>query len=252
MHPMGDRSENYAPKGALGLKDLSVKNPFVVRKKYRMAREAVDGRLGAECTRAESWRAAWLFTMALLGGAIAGTVYLGAQPRLVPHIIERNSETGQYRYLGRIGTSLQNPSPSDVDAQVRLYIRLTRSVSSDRYVNRANWRQAMRMSTEGQRKVLKRWGAEFKPQHRAKAGEVRRAEVRWAQPLSKNTWQVEWVERVRKGGQLIAEKPWRANITLEKRKPKEEKDLVDCPTGLYVAEVHWNEYLTDKNEKVDG
>ncbi len=47
-----------------------------------------DGRIGTAMAQVASWRRTSFFSLGLTGVSLLGLIYLGAQPKTVPHVVE--------------------------------------------------------------------------------------------------------------------------------------------------------------------
>src|SRR3954471_22664751 len=75
------------------------------------ARREWDARLGTAVVQARSWRVNSMVLALLLGASLLGNVYLGAQPKVVPHVIEVDA-LGEATYRGPVGESAANFTPN--------------------------------------------------------------------------------------------------------------------------------------------
>jgi P-type conjugative transfer protein TrbG len=56
--------------------------------RYKKARQEWDTRMGHAVVQARNWRLATLLSLGLVLVSLVGTIYLGAQPKAVPHIVQ--------------------------------------------------------------------------------------------------------------------------------------------------------------------
>jgi type IV secretory pathway TrbF-like protein len=101
--------------------------------------------LATAVVQARSWRVNSMLLASLLGASLLGNVYLGSQPKVVPHLIEVDA-LGETTYGGPVG-SCGNFAPDEalIRYQLRPFIELTRAVSSDNVLLRKNWMDAYKM-----------------------------------------------------------------------------------------------------------
>jgi type IV secretory pathway TrbF-like protein len=208
---------------------------------YRRASQEWDSRLGSAVVQAYSWRMATILSLAVLAFAVAGLIYLGAQPKRVPHIIEVDA-LGAATYRGAVGRSVADYKPSEASLRyfLREFVECTRSVSSDQQVVRQCWLKAYayvtqagagRLTTEVQRRD---------PLKRALEERVT-VEILAVVPVSGSTWQVDWRERqFSRAGQEVGTELWRGMFPTVLRASDREEDLAKNPLGLYIEDFHWD------------
>lgn len=206
------------------------------------ARREWDARLGTAVVQARSWRVNSMVLAALLGASLLGNVYLGAQPKEVPHIIEVDA-LGEAIYRGPVGQSDASFTPNEtlVRYQLRRFIELTRTVSSDNVLLRKNWLDAYKMLTLTGNARMTDWVVENDPFKRARK-ETTAVEILSAVPLSAESWQIDWKETAwDKSGQMLG-KPfvWRAMLRIVLQTPTSRQMMIDNPLGLFVDEFHWD------------
>src|SRR5450432_4874499 len=111
-----------------------------VETRYRRARQEWDRRMGSAVVQARNWRLTTLFSLGLVLLSLVGMVYLGAQPKAVPHIVQVD-RIGAPTYFGPIGQSVRDYHPTDavLKYHLRRFIDETRTVSSDAAVMKRNW-----------------------------------------------------------------------------------------------------------------
>ncbi len=209
---------------------------------YTKARREWDARLGSSVIQARNWRLNSLVLATLLGGSLLGNVYLGRQPKAVPHVIEVDS-LGEATYRGPAGQVAENFTPNEalVRYQLRRFIELTRTVSSDNVLLRKNWLDAYKQLTLTGNTLMTEWVKVNNPFDRALT-ETTAIEILSAVPLSTESWQIDWRENTwDKRGQLMG-KPviWRAMLKVVLHPPETSQQMLDNPLGLFIDEFHWD------------
>src|ERR1700690_3370112 len=108
--------------------------------RYRKARQEWDLRMGSALSQAHNWRLATFVSLGLVLTSIVGMIFLGAQPKSVPHIVQID-KLGAPSYLGPVGQAFRDFHPSDavLKSLLRPFIDDTRSVSSDPAVMKRTW-----------------------------------------------------------------------------------------------------------------
>jgi type IV secretory pathway TrbF-like protein len=206
------------------------------------ARREWDARLGTAVVQARSWRVNSMVLASLLGVSLLGNVFLGMQPKVVPHIIEVDA-LGEATYRGPVGSGGAAFKPDEplVRYQLRRWIELTRTVSSDNVLLRKNWIDAYKMLTLKGNTLMTAWVVENDPFKRAQK-ETTAVEILSAVPLSAESWQIDWRETTwDKSGQTIGSPViWRALLKVVVQTPKTRQMMIDNPLGLFVDELHWD------------
>lgn len=223
--------ERWAPEGAADTP-------------YMRARQEWDARMGNAIVQARNWRRAAFASLGLVLAALAGLVYLGAQPKAVPHIIEVD-RLGNATYRGPAGERSAAYAPPEpvLKYHLRRFVEDTRSISSDLAVLKHNWLEAYNLVTPRGANMLTTYVQQpgHAPFERAKEERVG-VEVLGLVRVSEDTWQIDWRETTfdRYGVQLGAPAEWRGMFRVLMQRPKDQQAMERNPLGLYVDEFHWD------------
>jgi type IV secretion system protein VirB5 len=212
-----------------------------VETRYRKARKEWDDRMGGAVIQARNWRLATLLALGLVLVSLAGTIYLGAQPKAVPHIVQVD-KIGAPTYIGPIGQSAREYRPGDatIKYHLRRFIDQTRSVSSDPAVVRKNWTDAYTVITPNAANQLSAYAERNDPIKRAQDARVT-VDVSAVVQVSKETWQADWEEKTwDKAGNQVGSAVWRGTFKILLRTPESEDQIATNPIGLYIDEFHWS------------
>lgn len=212
-----------------------------VETRYRRARKEWDDRMGGAVIQARNWRLATLLALGLVLVSLAGTIYLGAQPKAVPHIVQVD-KIGAPTYIGPIGQSAREYRPGDatIKYHLRRFIDQTRSVSSDPAVVRKNWTDAYTVITPNAANQLSAYAERNDPIKRAQDARVT-VDVSAIVQVSKETWQADWEEKTwDKAGNQVGGAVWRGTFKVIVRPPESEDQIATNPIGLYIDEFHWS------------
>ncbi len=212
-----------------------------VETRYHRARQEWDRRMGTALAQAHNWRLAALLALGLVFVALLGIIYLGAQPKAVPHIVQVD-RLGAPTYLGEVGQSARKWKPTDavLKYHLRRFITDTRAVSSDVVVMKRCWTDAYALITANAANHLSAYAQETNPIRRAEEERVT-VDVSSVVQLSAETWQVDWVERGwDKAGGETASSVWRGVFRVLVRVPETEEQLATNPIGLFIDEFHWS------------
>jgi type IV secretory pathway TrbF-like protein len=208
---------------------------------YRRARQEWDTRMGSLVVQAKNWRLACFASLALVGFSIVGAIYLGAQPKAVPHIIEVD-RLGGTAYRGPVGEKSYEPSDAVITYHLRRFLSDTREVSSDLAVLKRNWMDAYTLVTPRGGNMLTAYvqAPDHDPFRRALEQRVT-VEFLSAVRVAGDTWQVDWREsEFDKNGNPSGAATWRAMLRTILQTPKTPEAMSRNPIGLFIDELHWD------------
>ena len=209
---------------------------------YRRARQEWDLRMGSAVVQAKNWRLATFVSLGAVVVSLGGIIYLGAQPKAVPHIIEVD-RLGAAAYHGPVGQTEYVPSDAVITYHLRRFIEDTREISSDVAVLKQHWLDAYDLLTPRGGNMLTAFvrKPENDPFRRAQDERVT-VEVLSAVRVSGDTWQVDWRESAwDKGGNPSAPpRVWRAMLRTMVLAPRTPEAMSKNPIGLYIDELHWD------------
>lgn len=229
------RHRSYAPPSAA--------RPQLAEGPYTQGQREWDARMGSAIIQARSWRLHSFAVTGLLLASLAGNVYLGKQPKAIPHIIQVDG-LGAATYRGPAEAMAASFTASEpiVRYQLRRFIEVSRTVSSDNVLLRKNWVEAYKMLTISGNVLMTEWVKEHNPFERAQT-ETTSLEILSSVPLSASSWQIDWRESTwNRSGQTTG-KPviWRAMLRIVVRAPETTQQMVDNPLGVFVDEFHWDQ-----------
>jgi type IV secretion system protein VirB5 len=209
---------------------------------YRRARQEWDTRMGSALVQAKNWRLATFASMSAVFLATGGMIYLGAQPKAVPHIIEVD-RLGAASYHGPVGQGDYVPTEAVITYHLRRFIEDTRELSSDIAVLKRNWLDAYALLTPRGGNMLSAFvqKPENDPFRRAQDERVT-VEILSAVRAAGDTWQVDWRESAwdKNGSPMGAPVVWRAMLRTLVQAPKTAEAMKKNPIGLYIDELHWD------------
>lgn len=212
-----------------------------VETRYRKARKEWDDRMGGAVIQARNWRLATLLSLGLVLVSLAGTIYLGAQPKAVPHIVQVD-KIGAPTYVGPIGQSAREyrPAEASIKYQLRRFIEQTRSISSDAAIVRKNWTDAYTVITASAANQLSAYAERNDPIKRAQDARVT-VDVSSIVQVSKDTWQADWEEKTwDKAANQVGAGVWRGTFKVLVHVPESEDQIATNPIGLFIDEFHWS------------
>ena len=209
---------------------------------HKKAQQEWDRRMGGAIAQATNWRLGFMVAMGAMLLCIAGLIYLGAQPKAVPHIVEVD-KLGAATYRGPVGQAAGAFTPSEalVKYHLRRWVNQVRSVPADGDVLKRSWEEAYASVTERAANYLQAYAEKARPHARAGRGERITLEVTAIVPVTGNTWQVDWREYTwDELGNKTSDELWRGMFTVLIRPPaSDEAQLIRNPIGFYLDDINW-------------
>jgi type IV secretion system protein TrbF len=220
-------NKNWKPAGQLS-------TPF------QKAGQLWDTRMGAAIVQARNWRVAFFCCLGALTLSIGGLIYLGSQPKLVPHIVHLD-RLGAPTYVGPLAASRDaRPTEAAVRYHLRRFIMNTRSLSSDLAIVKQNWIEAYASITQVAANQLGAYADATNPMERAKTVRMS-VEVSGLVPISQDTWQADWRElQTDTHGVQVGESSWRGTFRVLVKSPRDEGQIAMNPLGIFIDEFHWS------------
>jgi type IV secretory pathway TrbF-like protein len=224
-------------KRPVGVPALTTDNPQSAV--YIAARAEWNERYGSYIAQAHAWRLTALASLGVAFVAVAGVVWIGAQNRVVPYVVQTN-KLGDALAISRADVA----SPADprlIRAGLARWIADVRSVYVDVAAERKLVDEAYAMVNRNgaARQQLDDWFSHNNPFKRAET-DMLGVSVESVLPISGNTWRVEWREDKR-GRDGMTEPPahWQATITISISPPTSDATILVNPVGLYVDSFNW-------------
>ena len=207
---------------------------------YLAARREWNERYGDYIAQAHAWRLTALASLGVAFVAVAGVVWIGAQNRIVPYVVQTD-RLGDAIAVSR--ADIAPPAdPRLIRAQLARWVTDVRSVYTDAAAEKHVITEAYAMINRNAAgaQALNDWFSNNDPFQRARDETVAVA-VESVLPLSGNTWRAEWREdkRTRQGG-LVSSQQWQASITVSVNPPADDAAILLNPTGLYVESFNWS------------
>jgi type IV secretory pathway TrbF-like protein len=208
---------------------------------YMAARREWNERYGSYIAQAHAWRLTALAALGVAFVAVAGVVWIGAQDRVVPYVVQTD-RLGDAFAISRADIA----SPADprlIRSQLARFVDDVRSVyvdvAAEKHVINEAYAMVDRNAAAAQE--LNDWFSHNDPFKRAQDDTVGVA-VESVLPLSGNTWRVEWREDERaRQGALESSQHWEATVTISINPPTNDSTILVNPTGLYVESFDWSQ-----------
>lgn len=206
---------------------------------YMAARREWNERYGSYIAQAHAWRLTAVASLAVALVAVSGVVWIGAQNRVVPYVVETD-KLGDARAISR-ADSAAPADPRLIRAGLARWISDVRTVYLDVAAERAVVGEAYVMVNRNAAALaqLNEWFSRRDPFQRAQTETVGVA-VESVLPISAHTWRVEWRED-RRGRDGTGDPPsqWQATVTISISPPTDDATILVNPLGLYVESFNW-------------
>lgn len=206
---------------------------------YLAARREWNERYGGYIAQAHAWRLTAVASLAVALVAVSGVVWIGAQNRVVPYVVETD-RLGDARAISRADIAAP-ADPRLIRAGLARWISDVRTVYLDVAAERAVVREAYVMVNRNAAALqqLNEWFSRRDPFQRAQT-EIVGVAVESVLPISAQTWRVEWRED-RRGRDGTGDPPshWQATVTISISPPTDDATILVNPLGLYVESFNW-------------
>ena len=206
---------------------------------YMAARAEWNERYGSYIAQAHAWRLTALASLGVALVAVAGVVWIGAQNRVVPYVVQTD-KLGDALAISRADIA----APVDtrlIRAGLARWIEDVRTVYLDVAAERTMVTEAYAMVNRNgaAAQQLNDWFSQHDPFKRAQT-EMVGVSVESVLPISGNTWRVEWREdRHSRDGTTDPPAHWQATVTVSINPPTNDATILVNPAGLYVDSFDW-------------
>ncbi|WP_426811716.1 VirB8/TrbF family protein (plasmid) [Pseudomonas sp. WOUb67] len=226
----------------LAAKNTKVQNP------YLNARRAWNGHVMGLMSSLQVWQAVGIICLLTTMGAVGGIAHIGAQSKIIPMVFQQDASanTVSVTLLDRVPdaviTDFQNAAVN--------FITNMRMVTPDVALQRKAVLAAYAYLAPENPATIKandylNGSPERNPFERAKKETVA-IEVKSAMPLTKETWQIDWVETVRTRDGQLKEQPYnmRALITVYQNKDTEvDQNTFVNGHFIFMRDFSWSKQL---------
>lgn len=212
---------------------------------YFEAREEWNERYGNYIVSAKNWRLTAIINSVVALVAVIGAIYIGAQSKLVPYVIEID-KLGQVSNISFAERS-QPADPKMIKSLLMRWIIDFRAVSADPIVQKAATNRLYKFIPRGSA-TLEKVNAYYKENSPFTIGLNETIEIQLIGhplPLSSESWQAEWYETKRSlTGSVKSRSRYKAVMMVAINPPKDESGLdLDNPLGLFIKQVDWSQQL---------
>lgn len=206
---------------------------------YLAGRQEWNERYGSHIKQANQWKVVAIGALGIAALAVVGVIYLGSRNKFVPYVVE----------VDKLGTSLGVRKADEAQAVDTRVMRATlaafvtnvRTVSPDASLQKAMLLQAYgSLSNQDPATTkLNEFFSKNSPFERAQTETVT-VEIHSVLPITKETWQIEWSEKVTtRKGQLKEVARWKATGSVYTIPPTTEPQILKNPLGIFLRDFDW-------------
>jgi type IV secretion system protein VirB5 len=207
---------------------------------YRRARQEWDERLGTSRRQTFRWQLA--FGAMFIVSAIA-VFFLGTQigkSHVAVHVVD--IDTGGQVLRVMPAPQYYQPTKAQLAWQAKTFITAIRSLPVDPVVARRQWFQAFGVTTDRARQMLATMARENDVLKDVGQRAVQ-VEITRCIPRSELTYDVQWVEAYYDQNFVPSgpKRTYSGMVTMVLQQPKNEKEVVENPLGVWVDYFSWSE-----------
>jgi len=232
------------PSGKLTDVSLEFENP------YLNARRAWNGHVAGVMSAVQIWQVVGITCLLISLASVGGLVYIGSQSKFIPLVFQQDS-TGNTVSVTR-ADRIPDAKIDDYRTAASQFIENIRLVTADADLQRKAVLKTYAFLNASDPATIKandylNGSKEVNPFNRA-VQETVDIELRSVLQLSKDSWQVDWMEtvRTRDGSQKAKPFMMRAIITLYQNEPTDETTNLEAlrnPHFLYVRDFNWSKQI---------
>ncbi len=208
---------------------------------FLAAKREWNERYGDYVAQARNWRLAALLALTAAVFLAAGTIWLSAQPKIVPYVVEVDKLGASIAVAraDRAGT----PDARIVRAALAQWISDARTVSTDPIAERAALTRAYAMVATTAKPFLDDWYRTHSP-FVSGAHDSVVVSLDALLPQSPQTYQLQWTEEQRSlDGSPTATTHWIAQVAVGFNPPADEATILRNPMGIYITQLSWTQRI---------
>lgn len=210
---------------------------------YLEARREWNERYGDYIKQAHYWRVAALISCATAALSVGGVVYVGAQSKVVPYVVEVD-KLGEAAAVSRAERTT-TVDPRVIKAYLARFVADWRTVTIDMQAKKGAIDRVYAMLPSGSL-ALDKLNTYFKAHNPFALASTQSVDVAVTNllPISDKTWQLEWREVIRDTrGEVLGNTRMKASIIVGITPPNDEKLILINPLGVYVTDINWSQQL---------
>lgn len=217
---------------------------------YLNARRTWNGHVSGLMSAVQIWQVVAISSLLIGLASVGGMIHIGSQSKFIPLVFQQDSG-GNTVSITR-ADKIPEAKVDDYRTAASLFIENIRLVTSDSELQRKAIFRAYAYLNASDPATIKaneylNASKEVNPFNRA-ATETVYVEMRSVLHLSKESWQVDWVETVRHRDGSQKEKPvtMRAIVTLYQNEPTSQTTNIEAlrnPHFLFVRDFSWSKHI---------
>jgi type IV secretory pathway TrbF-like protein len=197
---------------------------------YEKAKEVWNARMGSVQVEARNWRMIALFSLFMSTLSIMGNIYLGAQAKVIPYVVEVK-QNGEASVLGTASGLHGQAHERAVAFFLSRFIMLAREIPADAVLLRDNMNKLFQLVSMQGKTLLTNKFKEKSPS--VEFAEMNRAlKIASVLAVSDGVYQD-------KQGQKVAEYPMRGTFKIALLEPKSEGQIKENPLGIFIDYFSW-------------
>ncbi len=176
----------------------------------------------------------------LLGIAILGVIYIGAQSKYVPYVVQM--QDGQVVYSGAAQSSnFNNLKPGIATYFIQEFIKSARSVSTDGFIEKNKQKRSYALTQGASTKELSDFFDSRDPFALAKKESIS-VQIHFVNKLPNNVFRVGWSEIARDStsGSIVGTTNYTGEFTYKFAAPAQSQFILqNNPFGFYITNISW-------------
>lgn len=205
---------------------------------YLKAQQVWDSRLGLSHAQTRQWR--WIaFCLLILCGVLATALTIVASQQKNTVYVDEIAQGGRVINVAPL-TIPYSPEQAQVEYFLSQFVSLIRTLPLDPVVAKQNWLKAYAyLSPRGSTLLNGLMGQDNPLQLLGK--QTVSIEVTTVNPLSSNTYNINWTETaVGVNGQVLSKKLYAGVFSVSIHAPQTQSQILSNPLGIYIDNVHWS------------
>jgi type IV secretory pathway TrbF-like protein len=210
---------------------------------YVEGRREWNERYGDYIKQAHNWRIVAFGSGATALVAVLGVVYIGAQSKVVPYVVEVD-KLGEAAAVGRADRTAA-VDPRIVRAYIARFVADWRTVTVDTQAQKGAIDRVYSMLPGGSL-ALEKANDFFKAHNPFVVSAKQSVDVAVSNLLqiSDRSWQVEWRESTRDNrGEVLGSVRMKASIMIGITPPTDERLMLINPLGVYITDLNWSQQI---------
>lgn len=210
---------------------------------FTMAKSEWDERIGNARVQAYNWRL-MAFMMGLVAlTAISGLIFQSTKASVIPYVVEIGQD-GAVAGISRANETKYTPKQVQIKHFLSELIGKTRNVATDPVVYKQNWLSAYSFLTPAASAKMSDVIQKESQVSRFEKKQTVQTQLRVINPMADNTYQIRWTEEVYEtDGRRSEVYNMTGLFTIELATPKDEKELLNNPLGIYIKDFAWSKEI---------